>query len=163
MARPNPYYVRAGDVVRVQINLKWANFAYGSNTSNDFKNAVANSTHNGGFAVMGFNDSAVSTFTGGAMYIDVMPRGDYNNVQDVAGLMGGIATNAGFSVDSAAGQIISYVENTGGAAPPPGPLNPFQNPGVGGINDYLRQWGISPTAALVGVVFFVFVLPRLRD
>jgi hypothetical protein len=69
MARPNQNYVRAGDVVRVQIDLKWANFAYGSNDSTNFKNAVANTSANGGFSVVGFNDSAVSTFTGGTMYI----------------------------------------------------------------------------------------------
>jgi hypothetical protein len=158
MARPNPNYVRAGDVIRVNISINvawlWANSAAVSAT---FKNLVSNQ----GFRIVAFNDGAVGYYAGGALWIDVQAPNDFNNVQDVAGLIGGIAANAGFGVDGSSGQIISYVENTGAAAPAPGSLSPFQVPGARGSGggDFLSQLGISPSTAIIAVGFIVFVLP----
>lgn len=161
MARPSSDYVRVGDRLRVAINLKWANFSYTAAMSTSFKNAVSNQ----GFAVLGFDDSSVGRFVGGTMWIDVMPqRSDFSHAQDVAGLLGGIATQAGFSVDSTSAQIVSYVENTGGAAAggfAPAPLSPFQSLTTGGsITDV---FGMSPTSLLlIGFGLFI-VLPLVRD
>lgn len=145
--RPNPYYVRVGDVVRVQLYLGAPYvIPYGDTEWRDFQ-AACNSN---GLQVVYSNFTSGGVFGNSSITIDVQPlRSDFANVSDVANLVAGIAYNVGYDINEAQGVI--KTQNNTRTVPNRAPALPNTAPDTGivqQINDAVNRavTGVSNTA-----------------
>ena len=145
-ARPSIDYVRAGDVIRVNLVWKratqWFTFDMAP-IYTAFKGALGNA----------FNVVAMSPVEswapGGTISVDVQTRGDFSRLADVVSVVANRAQSAGLSVDVAStrGEFISKVETTGGT-PEPTIRDPREQPS-GGFEDFFNNLTKSPVTLAV--------------
>lgn len=113
-AGSNPNFVNQGDVVNFTLQVSWPWTFYTASTTQDFANRLANA---GLRPTAAIEDSQVSTFFGGRLAGQVQATHGFGPANpDVANLIAGIATTAGFSVSYTGGS--PFVEITRRAQPP---------------------------------------------
>lgn len=116
-SRPSIDYVKAGDVIRV--NLVWFRptglFADVPALYAKFRSALSSV-----FGVIAMSPQEYWLSAGGDIIIDVQPRSDYSRLADVVSIVANRAQTSGMNVDVARtrGEFISKVETTGGDVAP---------------------------------------------
>lgn len=167
MARPTYDYVRAGDVLRIDLPWKsardetWKLYPI-------LRNELAKI-----FDVLNLDSSRVNYFFGGGnIIIDLRPRTDYSRLSDVVNTVLGTAYNkGGFSVDwaGARGEFVSRVEDTAGSLPvtiPAPAITPqpsANNSGSNPLGNFFGNLSESPMALgliLAGVVVLVIAAKK---
>lgn len=102
-ARPSANYVRGGDVIHVEVSARYS-YSSANLTANDYKNALQSRLQAAGLQVLQIDTSGLSAISSavggyGVAFVNVQPAGDYNSIQDVAGIVAGAMETAGFTVD----------------------------------------------------------------
>lgn len=157
--RPSVDYVRAGDVIRV--NLAWDRpvriFELDqAGLYTRFKAALQ-----GKFNVLAMSPQTYWISAGGDITIDLQPRGDFARLADVVSIVAHDAQNAGMQVNVAAtrAEFISKVEATGGTTPTTLP-DPRTGPQIGSESgSFLNNLAQSPTtlALILGAAVALIV------
>lgn len=158
--RPSVDYVKAGDVIRVNVVWTRANDWFVFDTAsiyNAFRNALGRT----------FNVSAMSPVEnwtpGGTIAVDVQTRGDFSRLNDVVSIVASNAQSAGLSVDVSRtrGEFVSKAETTGGA-PVPTIRDPREQSGSG-IESFFNNLTQSPvTLAVILGAAVVLVIAAKR-
>jgi hypothetical protein len=159
----NPYYVNRGDLVRVTLNLGKPWTYYTQAMVGDFTSRLSSAGLQPGY-INAQIANVVWGSDGGDIVVDVQAAtSDYNNVQDVANLVSGIAQAAGFYINVAVGSITRR-GNANTINLPGLPANPPQ-PSGGNFLDNLARTGLNlnSNSILIGAVVLFVVVPIVRD
>ncbi len=165
-ARPSLDYVRAGDVIRIQLYLD-----AGFSTPNiaGLRNAIAGNTH---LRLVNLDSSQLATVLGGytgALIVEVQALNDFSKVDDVVTYMAGIAQGAGLSVliSETRGGFVSQVEQTAGTVPSnipaPGATGASGAGGTGeAISNFFSNLTQSPTtlALILGAAVVLVIAAK---
>jgi len=163
VSRPSVDYVKAGDVIRV--NVVWSRatdwFVFDMTPIyNAFRDALGRT----------FNVMAVSPLTnwtpGGTIVVDVQVRGDFSRLNDVVSIVAHEAQAAGLGVNVAQtrGEFISKVETTGGTSPPTirDPNKTNDDTASKKIEDFFNSLTSSPVtlAVILGTAVVLVIAAR---
>lgn len=156
-------YVNAGDTIHIVVS---ASAGFTGMFGNDLQSRLQSAN----VQVVSINDNAVPVSSGwsyGGLIVDVIPRIDFADISDVAGLVEGAAGAAGFYVDygKASAQLVAtargannmpssqnyqQLQNSPPAnSPPPGHVPTLME--LLGLGD-LSSGGTSSTLLVVGVI-----------
>ncbi len=115
--RPSVDYVKAGDVIRVNVVWNRATGWFVTDTASIY--AAFRAKLSGAFNVAAMSPAENWT-PGGTIAVDVQTRGDFSKLADVVSIVASNAQSAGLSVDVARtrGEFVSKVEETGGTPTP---------------------------------------------